>query len=204
VQELLATRRFWAIAVPRFFAEPKWQTFSFWIPLYLATERHMDLRQIGLFAWLPFLAADFGGVFGGFVRAVPYENFRRHADMVAHLRRRPRRATDGPASIGLVSPPYTAIALFCLGGFAHQTISVLVNTQSADLFDSREVGTVSGVAGMAAWTGGLGFSLLVGALADAVGYGPLFDLLGVFDLVGAAALIVLIGSERHAERLAAA
>ena len=75
MQELLATRRFWAIAVPRFFAEPKWQTFSFWIPLYLATERQMDLRQIALFAWLPFLAADFGGVFGGFVRAVPYETF---------------------------------------------------------------------------------------------------------------------------------
>ena len=110
----------------------------------------------------------------------------------------------GPASIGLVSSPYTAIALFCLGGFAHQTISVLVNTLSADLFDSREVGTVSGFAGMAAWTGGLGFSLLVGALADTLGYGPLFGLLGVFDLVGAAALIVLIGGERHAERFAAA
>jgi MFS transporter, ACS family, aldohexuronate transporter len=58
--------------------------------------------------------------------------------------------------------------------------------------------------GMAAWTGGLGFSLLVGALADTLGYGPLFGLLGVFDFVGAAALIVLIGGERHAERFAAA
>jgi len=42
---------------------------------------------------------------------------------------------------------------------------------------------------MAAWTGGLGFSLLVGAL---------------LDLVGAAALIVLIGGERQVERYAAA
>jgi ACS family hexuronate transporter-like MFS transporter len=57
---------------------------------------------------------------------------------------------------------------------------------------------------MAAWTGGLGFSLLVGALADTVGYGPLFGLLGVFDLIGAAALIILIGDERHVERFAAA
>jgi ACS family hexuronate transporter-like MFS transporter len=110
----------------------------------------------------------------------------------------------GPASIGLVSSPYIAIALFCLGGFAHQTISVLVNTLSADLFDSREVGAVSGFAGMAAWAGGLGFSLLVGALADSFGYGPLFGLLGVFDLVGAAALIILIGGGRHAERFAGA
>ena len=75
----------------------------------------------------------------------------------------------GPGCIGLVASPYTAIALFCLGGFAHQTISTLVNTLSADIFDSREVGTVSGFAGMAAWTGGLGFSLLVGALAERSG-----------------------------------
>ena len=95
----------------------------------------------------------------------------------------------GPANIGFVSSPYMAIALFSLVGFAHQTISVLFNTPSADLFDSREVGTVSGFAGMAARTGGLGFSLLVGAL---------------LDLVGAAALIVLIGGERQVERYAAA
>jgi MFS transporter, ACS family, hexuronate transporter len=205
VRELLAARRFWAIAVPRFFAEPAWQTFSFWIPLYLATERHMDLKQIALFAWMPFLAADFGGVFGGYVAPFLMKTFgvtlvwsRICGVLLGAL------MMIGPASIGFVSSPYMAIALFSLGGFAHQTISVLVNTLSADLFDSREVGTVSGFAGMAAWTGGLGFSLLVGALADSVGYGPLFGLLGVFDLIGAAALIVLIGGERHAERYASA
>jgi len=36
------------------------------------------------------------------------------------------------------------------------------------------------------------FSLLVGALAERVGYGPLFGCLGVFDLLGAAILIALI------------
>jgi ACS family hexuronate transporter-like MFS transporter len=64
VRDILGSRRFWAIALPRFFAEPAWQTFSFWIPLYLATERHMDLKQIAIFAWLPFLAADLGGILG--------------------------------------------------------------------------------------------------------------------------------------------
>ena len=118
----------------------------------------MDLKQIALFAWLPFLAADFGGVFGGFVAPFLMKTFgvtlvwsRIWGVVLGAL------MMIGPASIGLVSSPYTAIVLFCLGGFAHQTISVLVNTLSADLFDSREVGTVSGFAGMAAWTGGLGF-----------------------------------------------
>jgi len=46
--------------------------------------------------------------------------------------------------------------------------------------------------------------LATGALADTLGYGPLFGLLGVFDLLGAAALVVLIGGERHTARFAAA
>jgi len=190
---LLRTSGFWAIAIPRFFAEPAWQTFSFWIPLYMATERHMDLKQIAIYAWLPFLAADFGGLFGGFIS--PFFMRAFGASLVWSRVYGVALAAAlmiGPGCIGLVASPYTAIALFCLGGFAHQTISVLVNTLSADLFPSRDVGAVSGFAGMAAWIGGLGFSLLVGQLADTLGYGPLFGLLGVFDLIGAAVLILLI------------
>lgn len=201
VREVLRTRRFWAIAQARFFAEPAWQTFSFWIPLYLATQRHMDLKQIALFAWLPFLAADLGGLFGGYLS--PF--------LMKHLRMPLIRSRItgvvlgalmmlGPASIGLVASPYQAIALFCVGGFAHQMISALVNTLAADVFDPSEVGTVAGFAGMAAWIGGLGFSLLVGALADSIGYTPLFGALGAFDLIGATLLIVLMrGASRDAQ-----
>jgi MFS transporter, ACS family, hexuronate transporter len=81
-------------------------------------------------------------------------------------------------------------------------ISALVNTLSADVFDSDEVGTASGFAGMAAWTGGLGFSLMVGALADTVGYGPLFACLGAFDLIGALLLVLLIRGQSRRERVA--
>ncbi|KVZ19089.1 hexuronate transporter [Burkholderia ubonensis] len=193
VREVLGTRRFWAIAQARFFAEPAWQTFSFWIPLYLATERHMDLKQIALFAWLPFLAADLGGLFGGYLSPFLMKRFRmpliwsRIAGVVLGA-----FMMIGPACIGLVASPYQAIALFCVGGFAHQMISALVNTLAADVFEPGEVGTAAGFAGMAAWTGGLGFSLLVGALADKLGYGPLFGALGAFDLIGAALLVLLM------------
>ncbi|WP_144156162.1 MFS transporter [Paraburkholderia sp. BCC1885] len=193
LRELLGTRTFWAIALPRFFAEPAWQTFSFWIPLYLSTARHMDLKQIAIYAWLPFLAADLGGVLGGYLSPFLTRHFR-----VPLIWSRVCGVVLGafmmiaPACIGLVASPYMAIVLFCVGGFAHQMISGLVNTLSADFFDSSDVGTVAGFAGMAAWIGGLGFSLLVGALADIVGYGPLFALLGCFDLVGAALLVLLV------------
>ncbi|MFA6117431.1 MAG: hypothetical protein WC729_25765 [Sphingomonas sp.] len=65
-----------------------------------------------------------------------------------------------PDCIGLAVSPYTAIALFCVGGFAHQMISVLINTLSADVFTPEEVGTANGFVGQAGWIGGLLFSLL--------------------------------------------
>ncbi|WP_133666266.1 MFS transporter [Paraburkholderia sp. BL10I2N1] len=201
VRDVLGSRRFWAIALPRFFAEPAWQTFSFWIPLYLVTVRHMDLKEIALFAWLPFLAADLGGIFGGYLSPFLMKYCRvpliwsRVAGVVLGA-----LLMIGPACIGLVASPYMAIALFSVGGFAHQMISALVNTLSADVFDSDEVATASGFAGMAAWIGGLSFSLVVGALADTVGYGPLFACLAAFDLIGATLLVVLIRGQSKQER----
>ncbi|MCP3018736.1 MFS transporter [Cupriavidus basilensis] len=203
VKEVIKSRRFWAIALPRFFAEPAWQTFSFWIPLYLSSARHMELKEIALYAWLPFLAADLGGLVGGYLSPFLMKYFRvplvwsRVCGVVLGA-----VMMIGPACIGLVASPYQAIALFCVGGFAHQMISTLVNTLSADVFDPDEVGTASGFAGMAAWIGGLSFSLMVGALADTVGYGPLFALLGTFDLIGAALLIFLIRGQSQEERAA--
>ncbi len=191
--EIIRSRRYWAIAVPRFLAEPAWQTFNFWIPLYLATERHWDLKQIALFAWTPFLAADLGGVFGGYLSPLLVRWLR--LDLVAS-----RIAVAGvgavlmigPGLIALAGNAYLAMALFCVGGFAHQMISVTINTLSADLFPSRTLGTANGWVGTAGWTGGLLFSLLIGQVVHVTGYGPLFACLGVFDLLGFAVLALML------------
>jgi MFS transporter, ACS family, hexuronate transporter len=193
VRKILGSGRFWGIALPRALAEPAWQTFNFWIPLYLATERHMDLKQIAIFAWIPFLAADLGGIFGGYLSPLLMKYFgvdllsSRIAGIVlgAFL-------MIGPGSIGLARTAYLAIALFCVGGFAHQMISALLNTLSADVFEPGEVATANGLTGTAAWTGGLLFTLVVGQLATRIGFGPLFAALAVFDLVGALIVIVLL------------
>jgi MFS transporter, ACS family, hexuronate transporter len=193
VIKILSSSRFWGIALPRFLAEPAWQTFNFWIPLYLAKERHMDLKEIAIFAWLPFLAADLGGIFGGYLSPLLMKFFRiklidsRIAGIVLGA-----ILMIGPGSIGLAASPYLAIALFCIGGFAHQMISALLNTLSADVFDAHEVATANGFTGTASWTGGLLFTLVVGALVSTIGYGPLFACLAVFDLVGATIVIVLL------------
>lgn len=190
---ILGSSRFWVIAVPRFLAEPAWQTFSFWIPLYLASERHMDLKQIALFAWLPFLAADLGGVLGGYLSPLlmRWSSIGLIPSRIAGISFA-AVLMIAPGCIGLAASPYTAIALFCIGGFAHQMISVLINTLSADVFTPEEVGTANGFVGQAGWIGGLLFSLLIGQLADRIGYSPLFAALAVFDLIGAVVLITFM------------
>jgi len=98
----------------------------------------------------------------------------------------------GMMFVSAAESPVLAVALLCLGGFAHQTLSVTVITMSSDLFPQHEVGTATGTAGLAANLGVLIFTLVLGSLVDDVGYQPFFILLGVVDLVGALLLWTLI------------
>lgn len=191
-KDVLRSRSFWAIAVPRFLSEPAWQTFNFFIPLYLVAVWKLDLKSIALWAWLPFLAADFGSLAAGLL---PGWLMKRGSSLLAS-----RKITMtlgalcmiGPACIGLATSPGVAIALFCVGGFAHQMLNGALITLCADVFDSKTVGTASGMAGTSAWVGGMLFTLLIGQSADQFGYNPLFVALAALDLVAAVVLWILL------------
>ena len=192
ILSILRMRNFWGIALPRFLADPAWGTLSFWVPLYLTTVRHFDLGQIAMFAWLPFLAADLGCLFGPMVvlalqkRGVRLINARRGAFTVGAC------MMMGVALVGFVDSPYAAVALLSLAGFAHQTLSVTVITMSSDLFKRNEVATVAGLCGTFGNLGLLIFSLLIGGLMASVGYTPFFVSLAVFDLLAAVLLWSLV------------
>ena len=65
-------------------------------------------------------------------------------------------------------------------------------TLCADWFVPPTVGTATGMAGTAAWIGGMLFTLLIGQGADSFGYNPLFVALAALDLVGAVVLWALL------------
>ncbi|HEU4653124.1 MAG TPA: MFS transporter [Steroidobacteraceae bacterium] len=194
ILSLARQRNFWSIALPRFLADPTWGTLAFWVPLYLTQVRGFDLKQIALFAWLPFVAADMGSMFGPVVvlflqrRGVSLIDARRWAFTLGAV------LMVSMAFVGKVQSPVAAIALLCLGGFAHQTLSVTVITMASDLFKRNEVATVAGMAGTCGNAGLMIFSLLIGALVAKVGYDPFFIALGTLDLVGAAVLWLLLKS----------
>jgi len=192
ILSLLRQRNFWGIALPRFLADPTWGTLTFWMPLYLSTARGFDLKHIALFAWLPFVAADLGCLFGPAValwlqrRGINLIDARRLTFTLGAL------MMTGMMFVGYVTSPYAAIALLCLGGFAHQTLSVTCITMATDLFRRNELGTVAGMAGTSANLGVLLFSLAIGGLVSTIGYSPFFVALGLLDLVAAVLLWVLV------------
>ncbi|WP_446471856.1 MFS transporter [Blastomonas sp. CCH1-A6] len=153
---------------------------------------NLDLKAIALWAWLPFLAADFGSLAAG---VLPGWLMKRGTGLIAS-----RKITmtigalcmAGPACIGLATSPGMAIALFCIGGFAHQMLNGALITLCADVFDKKTVGTASGMAGTSAWIGGMLFTLLIGQSADTFGYDPLFAALAGLDLVAAVVLWTLL------------
>jgi len=199
IVKIVRQRNFWGIALPRFLADPTWGTLTLWLPLYLSSVRHMDLKQIALFAWMPFFAADFGCLSGGLITMalqkyghVTLINARRCAFTAGAC------LMLGVGFVGFVESPYLAIALLSLAGFAHQTLSVTVITMASDLFKKNEVATAAGMAGTLGNGGVLIFSLLIGALVPTFGYTPFFVCLGVLDLMGAALLWTLV-RERSVE-----
>lgn len=202
LSKLLRERNVWGLALPRFLADPTWGTLTFWLPLYLTTTRGFDLKQIAMFAWLPFVAADFGCMAGPAAaawlnrRGVGLINARRCAFTIGAL------LMICMIFVPQVQSPYTAIALLCLGGFAHQMLSVTCITLATDLFPQNEVGTVAGLAGTFANLGVLLFSLAIGSLVATVGYDPFFIALSLLDLVAAAVLWTVVRPPQPVEKLA--
>ncbi|MFW0766883.1 MFS transporter [Trabulsiella odontotermitis] len=204
LRSIIKSKSLWAISLPRFMADPAWGTLHYWMPLYLVTVRHMNLQEIAMFAWLPFLTADLGCLCAGFMsrmlvnRGVSVLNSKRITFTFAAL------LMLSMAGVGFVTNVYVAIALFCVAGFAHQCLSITVISMSSDLFSKHEVATATG---FAAFTGSMGnflFGLFLGAMVAVVGYNVFFVGLGIFDLIGAMFLWLLIKNPQQKTQTVAA
>jgi ACS family hexuronate transporter-like MFS transporter len=134
---------------------------------------------------MPFLTADLGSMTGPTIaywmqrRGISLINARRIAFTVGAL------LMTSMIFVAKVQSPYMALALLCLGGFAHQTLSITVITMASDLFRKNEVATVAGIAGFCGNMGVLIFTLVVGGLVKVIGYDPFFVALALFDILGA-------------------
>ncbi len=189
---VLGQRNFLGIAIARFLSEPAWQFFTYWIPMYLVTQRGMNLKQIALFGWIPFLAADLGSFVGGLLSPM----YQKIGFSVLNARRvsMTTAALLMPFALLIAKAPSGewAVFWFCFGAFGHNCISATLLTLPADLFPKHTVATANGLSGCIGYFGGMLFTWGVGWLVMHLGYGPIFTMIAFFDIIGATALWLLL------------
>ncbi|MBS0216772.1 MAG: MFS transporter [Proteobacteria bacterium] len=156
VAQLMSHRQSWGVVLARFLLDPIWWLFVSWLPIYLAQTFGFDVKQIGIFAWVPFVGAAIGSLAGGWLagRLIAAgwttDKARKWVITFGALVMAPSllmamRATDPTAAVVWIA--------MVLCGF--QIAIGNVQTLPSDLFDGRSVGTLAGLGGMAAVAGTL-------------------------------------------------
>jgi len=193
-RDLLRHRQVWAIVLARLFVDPVWWLFITWLPLFLNKVHGFDLRKIGMFAWVPFVAADAGSLLGGFASGFLIKR--------GWSVNRARKATIGFASFlmpaGILaaraSDPMIALALIGLVLFGFQFWINNVQTLPSDFFSDKMVASVAGLGGVGAGVGSMTFILATGWAVDHFGYTPVLTVAGALAPIGTIVLFALAGA----------
>ena len=160
---LFKYRQIWALISAKFLTDAAWFFFIFWIPKYLGDARHLNIKQIGYYAWIPYALAGAGSFVGGWLSSVL---IRRH--LTLNLSRKlclGLSAAMMPISLLIAASPLgMAIAFFSMALFGHQFWSTILQTLAADIFPSAIVGSVAGLMGAVGSFGAMLFDLLVGSI----------------------------------------
>jgi len=174
--QLLSHRQSWGVILSRFFLDPIWWLFVSWLPIYLAETFHFDIKQIGIFAWVPYVGAMIGSMVGGWLSGWLIKTGREPG-----LARKITVTLGGlimvPCLVAAPNMTDPTLAVLVIAGvlLGFQIAIGNIQTIPGDLFDGRSVGSLAGVGGMAAVAGTLITTWLVPVMTK-VSYGPIFIL----------------------------
>jgi ACS family hexuronate transporter-like MFS transporter len=190
---LLGRRQVWAVILARFFVDPIWWLFVLWLPEYLSKARGLSLKQIGLFAWLPYVAASAGSIFGGWLsgrlisRGWTVNAARKTVIAVA--------ASMTPAGLlaARAGNTISALAFISVVLFSFQMWVGNVQTLPSDFFPEEVVGSVAGFGGTGAAVGSMLFTLATGWIVTHFSYAPVLTISGLLAPIGTVVLFVLAG-----------
>ncbi len=191
--ELLTYRQTWSIILARFLVDPIWWLYITWLPLFLYQVHGFDLKKIGLFAWVPFVAADAGSLLGGW-----FSGFLISRGWSVNSA---RKAVIGfaaclmPAGIFAAFTPDAMVALALIGVvlFGFQIWINNVQTLPSDFFPARAVGSVAGLGGTGAGIGSMIFIFTTGWVVDHFSYVPILVTAGILAPVGTLVLFAFAG-----------
>ncbi len=191
---LLRMKETWGCVAARALTDPVTYFLTFWVPLYLQQERGFSLAQLGAVGWVPFAALAVGHVASG---AIPRALVARGRSLDAARKGTMLVAAVGNAVLLLVlaraGDPVLALACLTLVFFGHAAWGNI--TLPAEVFPARAVGTVSGLGGCLGSATGVVTQQVIGHLAGAGAWAPLFLGCAVAYVLAQVAVVTLVGEQ---------
>jgi ACS family hexuronate transporter-like MFS transporter len=195
--DLLKLPQAWGTIIAKTFTDPVFFFITEWFPIYLVA-KGIEL-QSGLIAiWIPFLAADLGSFFAGWLSGY----LVRRGWSLGGARKVP--IIYGGIGMTLLIPTIfttrisTIAFLFAIVTFTYAGFTTMANVLPSDLFASESVASVSGLSGTGAGIGTIAAFKLAGYFSDmrqATGthaFDPIMILAGLVPFVGMILVLLLV------------
>ncbi|GAB3696043.1 MFS transporter [Spirosoma flavus] len=184
--ELLRLRQTWTFIAGKFFTDPIWYFFLFWLPAYFNASFHLDLKKPSLPLVIVYTGTMIGSIGGGYLsswliqKGWPVYKARKMALLISAIAVVPILVTRYTTDMWVV------VSLISLSVAANQAWSANIFTIVSDMFPKRAVSSVVGLGGMAGAVGGVLFESLIGYILDVfkasgnivVGYNIIFIVCG--------------------------
>jgi len=152
------------------------------------------VKELGLYAWVPFVGAMFGAWFGGLLaqallsKGWSVDKTRKFVITLGCLIMLPSLL-----AMSVAATPVLALTLMFIILFGFQTAIGNVQTLPSDFLGRKAVGTLAGFAGMAAKLTAFGLTLLVPFMTSGANYTSVFILGAILALTAIAAVWFLCG-----------
>ena len=206
-KKLIVLKQTWAFMLGKFFTDPIWWFYLFWIPSYFNTVYKLDLQRSWIYVSTIYLVAGFGSVLGGWYPGKLISKGRS----LQHARKRAMLLyailVIPVVLVRFTNDVWTAVALISLAAAAHQAWSANIFTIVSDMFPKNAISSVVGLGGMLGSIGGVLFPLFIGQLLDhfrsagqiAAGYNLIFVICSVSYLVAWAIIHFLAPAMKKVE-----
>lgn len=190
-RSLLSYPQTWAYIAGKFFIDPIFWFFLFWLPSYFSSSFNLDLKKPSWELMVIYLATSIGSMMGGHMssllvrRGWPTIKARKRILLVIAFAELSVILTQHAHNI------WIAVVLLSLAVALHQAWATNVFTLASDMFPKESVASVVGIGGMAGAVGGIIFPWFVGDLLDhfkslnniQMGYNILFTICGCTYLI---------------------
>jgi ACS family hexuronate transporter-like MFS transporter len=189
--KLLKVRQTWAFVFGKFFTDPIWWFFLFWLPDYFNKAFHLEVTKPGWPLVIIYSCTTIGSIGGGYLsgylikRGWPVYKARKSSMLLFAV------CVIPIFTVQFFTNMWAIVALISLAAAAHQAWSANIFTTASDMFPRKAVSSITGIGGMAGSVGGIIFQPMVGAILDyftrkqnvTLGYNFIFTICGVSYII---------------------